>query len=178
METPKREIEVQNYWDTDYGDYRARVFIGENNQPIGEIVVRYEDREIFDLIKSAGFKIPSDICNQFIEKSDNTSNASIKDAIAVLVARDFDNYKKVPRISQCSSQLQRLYDNVCESDNSMAYIENDDETWSEEDIEILRKDVFKYLNDEVEFCDNDEDYRVIAYSNLEVCFIDDRGNNK
>lgn len=158
-----RNVDLICSWESDFGDYMARVKIGENNKDIGEVVVSY-DR--YKVLKVIGKK----------EESKVTKN-EIEMAISVIVANeDFENIKRLPKISKCSILMQRVYDNVCESESSMCFIENDDEDCSEKDIEELKYEVEIYgLSDTIRF--NEDDCLITGYGDLETCFIDDRRVN-
>ena len=45
-----RNVDLISSWETDFGDYQARLKIGENNENIGEVVVSYEEQRLYDLI--------------------------------------------------------------------------------------------------------------------------------
>ena len=96
-------------------------------------------------------------------------------AIGVIVLNeDFENLKMLPKIKQCSKLMQRIYDEVCEAESSMCFIENGDEEVSKDDIKILQDEVRKYgICDDIVF--GEDDCLVIGYSNIETDFIDDRG---
>ena len=97
-----RNADLISCWETDFGDYQARVRLAENNKEIGEVVVSYEERKILDVIKR--------------KDEQNVKMKEIEMAICVIVLNeDFENLKMLPKISGCSSILQELYDNVCES---------------------------------------------------------------
>ena len=158
-----RNVDLISSWETDFGDYQARVKVGENNKNIGEVVVSYEEQRLYDLI---GKKDYSKITKKEIEM-----------AISVLVLNeDFEKLKSLPKISTFSELMQRVYDNVCESESSMCFIENDNEV-SEQDIEKLKEEVKEFgLSDCVRF--NEDDCLITAYGDLETSFIDDRGVRK
>lgn len=159
-----RDVDVIESWETDYGDYRARVKLKENNKEIGELVVTYEWHKIVDVVG---------------KKEEKITKKEIEMAIAVLVLNeDFETYKAIPKLSQCSQNLQMLYECVCMSDSSMCFIEEEDrdEIWSDENIELLKKEVKKYgLDGIIRF--GEDDCLVTAYGDLELCFIDDGGLN-
>ena len=158
-----RNVDLISSWETDFGDYQARVKVGENNKNIGEVVVSYERQRLYDLI---GKKDYSKITKKEIEM-----------AISVLVLNeDFEKLKSLPKISKFSELMQRVYDNVCESESSMCFIEDDDEV-SEQDIEKLKEEVKEFgLSDCVRF--NEDDCLITAYGDVETSFIDDRGVRK
>ncbi|MBO7697340.1 MAG: hypothetical protein J6T10_32325 [Methanobrevibacter sp.] len=156
-----RNVDLISSWETDFGDYQARVKIGENNENIGEVVVSYDRYKVLDVI---GKKEESKVNNNEIEM-----------AISVIVANeDFENIKRLPKISKCSILMERVYDNVCESESSMCFIENDDEFCNTENIKKLKEEVKELgLSDCIRF---DEDgYLVVGYGDVELSFIDDRG---
>jgi len=66
-----------------------------------------------------------------------------------IIYSKFKEYSELPKISKCSKLLQKVYDEVCNSDNEMCYVTNDD--WKElfsnqfdrKDIEKLKEEVKK-----------------------------------
>ena len=159
-----RNVDLISSWETDFGDYQARVKIGENNENIGEVVVSYERQKLYDLI---GKKDYSKITKKEIEM-----------AISVLVLNeDFEKLKSLPKISIFSELMQRVYDTVCESESSMCFIENDDEFCSTADIEKLKEEVKEFgLSDCIRF--DEDECLVVGYGDVELSFIDDRGLQK
>lgn len=158
-----RNVDVIDSWETDFGDYQARVKIGENNENIGEVVVSYERQKLYDLI---GKKDYSKITKKEIEM-----------AISVLVLdEDFEKLKLLPKISGCSSALQELYDRVCESISSMCFIEDEcaEDFCNEEELNVLKREIMEFgLYDSIVF--NQDEAFITAYGDLELSFIDDRG---
>ena len=81
------------------------------------------------------------------------------------------------------SNLQEIYDNVCESDATMCHITEEDwqeiyaDRYTDKDIENLKTEVKKYkLEDVVTF--DDEEYKIIGWGDLETRFNDDRNLEK
>lgn len=154
-----RNVDLISCWETDFGDYQARLKIGENNENIGEVGVSYERQKLYDLIGRTDY---SKITKKEIEM-----------AICVMALNEFEILKQLPKISKFSELMQRIYDNVCELESSMCFIENDDEV-SEQDIEKLKEEVKEFgLSDCIRF--NEDDCLITAYGDLETSFIDDRG---
>ena len=95
-----------------------------------------------------------------------------------LIYKDFDKYLELPKITRCSKLLQKVYDNVCESNTSICYISKEDwnkyyTNFNEKDIEKLREDIKKYHLEDV-ITINDYDYKIIGWGDLETRFNDDR----
>ena len=158
-----RNADLISCWETDFGDYQARLKIGENNENIGEVVVSYETQKLYDMISKTDYS--------------KITRREIEVAISILVLNnDFEDLKRLPKISKFSELMQRVYDNVCESESSMCFIEDDDEV-NEQDIEKLKEEVKEFgLSDCVRF--NEDDCLITAYGDLETSFIDDRGVRK
>lgn len=158
-----RSSNVISFWETDYGDYKARLVIGENDKRIGEVVVSYEAQKIYDTIGKTNY---SKITKKEIEM-----------AINILVLNeDFENLKMLPKISGCSSALQELYDRVCESISSMCFIEDEcaEDFCNEDELDVLKREIMEFgLYDSIVF--NQDEAFITAYGDLELSFIDDRG---
>lgn len=95
-----------------------------------------------------------------------------------LIYEDFDKYLELPKITRCSKLLQKVYDNVCESNASICYISKEDwnkyyTNFNDKDIEKLREDIKKYYLEDV-ITINDYDYKIIGWGDLETRFNDDR----
>ena len=155
-----RNADVIDSWETDFGDYQARVKLGENNKNIGDIIVSYERQKLYDLI---GKKDYSKITKKEIEM-----------AISVLVLNeDFEKLKSLPKISKFSPLMKMIYDNICESDSGMCFIEEENELCTMEDIERLQEEVKEFgLSDYITF--NEDDCLVTGYGGIILEFIDDR----
>ena len=155
-----RNVDVIDSWETDFGDYQARVKFGENNKNIGDIIVSYERQKLYDLIGKKDY-------NKITKKE-------IEMAIGVLVLNeDFEKLKSLPKISKFSPLMQMIYDNICESDSGMCFIEEEDELCTMEDIERLKEEVKEFgLSDYITF--NEDDCLVTGYDGIILEFIDDR----
>lgn len=156
-----RNVEVIEIWDSDYDDLRCRAFLSENNIEKANIIASYDSKEFDNLEYSE--------TNKSIFKS--------------LIYDNFDKYLELPKISSCSSLLQEIYDNVCESDATMCHITEEDwqeiyaDRYTDKDIENLKTEVKKYkLEDVVTF--DDEEYKIIGWGDLETRFNDDRNLEK
>ncbi len=157
-----RNVEVTAIWDSDYDDLRCIAFLSENNIEKANIIASYDSKEFDNLEYSE--------TNKFIFKS--------------LIYDDFDSYLQLPKISSCSSLLQEIYDNVCESDATMCHITEEDwqeiyaDRYTDKDIEKLKSEVKKYeLDDVITF--DDTGYKIVGWGDLETRFNDDRNlNNK
>lgn len=159
-----KSVEVIDVWKFEDDEYRANVEIGEGKCDFGNIIVSYTEKDIRNLTGNINKEL---------------STKEIKNAIVVLTLRDFDTYKKLPKISEVSDILREIYNTVKESIDSMCFITYDD--WNEcyandytlEDIENLKNEIEKYkLNDCIEF--DEGDCKIVGYADLERAFIDDR----
>lgn len=158
-------VDVQSVWKTDYDDYKCFAVIGNGLKNIGSIIASYDETQIRNLT--------GNIKNQLGDKE-------LKNAFAVLILNDYNDYKKLPTISKCSKLLKYVYDCVFSSDSSMCHIDYDnwkelkeDLDYTDKDLEILNNEIKKYGLDEVIEVDNGE-YAIVGYGDLETRFIDDR----
>lgn len=115
----------------------------------------------------------------YLEGEYNSNNFEIS-----ILEYDIDKNSELPKISECSNLLQQVYDCVCESDASMCHVDEDDwidwkedYNFTDDDIEILKKEIQKYGLAEVVVIDEDE-YKIVGYSNLQFMFNDDRNIEK
>ena len=106
----------------------------------------------------------------------NLEEKELKNAMAVLVASDFDKYSNLPKISNCSKLLIDIYDNVVSSDASMCHIDNEDwkyyleEGYTEKDILDLAKEIKKNNLEDVIEIDNSNLLIIILLSLLNSFF--------
>lgn len=149
-------VDVQSVWKTDYDDYKCFAVIGNGLKTIGSIIASYDETQIRNLT--------GNIKNQLGEKE-------LKNAFAVLILNDYNDYTKLPTISKCSKLLKYVYDCVCSSDSSMCHIDyedwkelKEDLDYTDKDLEILNNEIKKYKLDDV----------IVGYGDLETRFIDDR----
>ena len=101
-------VDVQSVWKTDYDDYKCLAIIGNGLKNIGSIIASYDEVQIRNLT--------GNIKNQLSEKE-------LENAFAVLILNNYNDYKKLPTISNCSKLLKYVYDCVCSSDSSMCHID-------------------------------------------------------
>ena len=158
-------VDVQSVWKTDYDDYKCFAVIGNGLKNIGSIIASYDEVQIRNLT--------GNIKNQLSEKE-------LENAFAVLILNNYNDYKKLPTISNCSKLLKYVYDCVCSSDSSMCHIDyedwkelKEDLDYTDKDLEILNNEIKKYGLDEVIEVDTGE-YIIVGYGDLETRFIDDR----
>lgn len=158
-------VKVDSFWKSDYEDIRGYVRISKGNKDYGYCTVSFDEEE-FEKLSGKN-------------KEESFTEKEMKDIIEILVARNFDNYIKLPKISECSKLLQSIYDDVCTSDSSMCHITEDDwqefyeDEYTDKDVKILKVEVKKYnLEDVITF--GDCEYKIIGWSDLETRFIDDR----
>lgn len=159
-----RRIKILKIWESDYKDFRCNAILYQNNKPVANIIM------ICD----------SDYYGRgFDSLNSNYSYNVVINTFKKLIYNSFDKYLNLPKISECSDLLNKIYDIVCESDANMCYITDKD--WTEDfskkftnkDIDFLKEEVKKYgLENVIEF--NEMDYIILGYSNLETCFNDDR----
>lgn len=157
-------VNVIDVWKTDYDDFRCLAEFKKGQIELGNIIASYDENTIRNLTNNL---------------NGNLEEKELKNAMAVLVASDFDKYSNLPKISNCSKLLIDIYDNVVSSDASMCHIDNEDwkyyleEGYTVKDILDLAKEIKKNNLEDVIEIDNGE-YKIIGYSDLETKFIDDR----
>lgn len=154
----KLSAEILSAWVSDYDDIRYNAILYRNNKPVANIIGD---------------------CYYPAWKDELNNLPKFKK----LVYSGYERFLKLPKASKCSSLLQEIYDTVCESDNSMCYITDEDwkelyaDRYTEKDIERLKQEVKKYKLDKYITFDEDE-YKILGYGDLEMCLNDDRKINK
>lgn len=158
-----RKIEILGIWKSDFGDVRCNAIIYQNNKAIGNIIVK-NNIDVFNIYNKI-------FPHNWIEIFKN------------MIYENFDKYKKLPKLSKCSELLKEIYDEVCNSDSSMCYIDDDDwkdlyaDRYNDKDVEKLKEEVKQYkLDDIITF--NEGEYKILGFGNLEISFNDDRKINK
>lgn len=159
-----RKVEILETWSTDYDDIRCNAILYRKGKKIGNIVASYDE---------------SSLRHSIGDENSEMNEKFVKDAFKKLIYDDFDSYLDLPRISKCSKLLQSIYDDVCSSESTMCHILKDDwdnyysDTYSENDINNLLKEIKKYGLEEIITID-DNSYKIIGYGDLETKFINDR----
>ena len=153
-ENNNREVEIIAIWSRDFGDFGVNAILYQHNIPVANIADSFE-------IENNGKSI------YLVTKIKN------------LMYKNFEQYTKLPKVSNCSKILQDVYDGVYSSDSEMCHIDyegwNDfyNEEYSKDDIDFLKKEVKKYGLEEVLEIDTGE-YLVLGYGDLITLFNDDR----
>lgn len=149
----QRKVEILGIWESDFDDFRCNAILYQKGKKISNIIVTYDKEKLNNKDKDYVFK--------------------------TLIYENFENYISLPKISKCSKLLQEIYDFVCESENSMCHITNEEwqelysNRYNDNDIEKLKKEIEKYdLKEFIEL--NENEYKIIGYGNLEIKFNDDR----
>ena len=157
-------VNVAYIWETDFKDIQAYIETEKGN-----FVASYEDNMLSNILG-----ISTDDLYDLIGKNDFNS---LENVFATLEFKDKESYFKLPKLSKCSNLLQKLFETVLESDNGMFFYEYED--WeddgrTEEELNILEKEIKKYgLQEVIEIKEND--CIITCYSDLITRFIDDRG---
>lgn len=159
-----QKIDVLNIWTSDYDDICCNAILYKNDNPVANIIASYDEPVIRYNI------------------GDNDSildETFVKSSITSLIYDAFEEYLKLPKISECSKLLIEIYDCVCSADSSMCHIDSNDwedlysDDFNEEDIKILQKEIIKYNLQEVVTVDDGE-YKIVGYGDLQTRFNDDR----
>ena len=165
----KRKVEIKDIWHTDYDDIRCHAILYENDDEVASIIASEDEREFND----------DEVDDQDIEFNLDF----FKNKFKCLIYNSFDNYKTLPKISECSKLLQDIYDDVCSADSTICHISDEDwekyytDEYSDKDIEKLEEEIKKYKLDNIVTIDEDR-YKIIGYGNLEIMFNDDRNFEK
>lgn len=143
-------VEILNIWESTFEDTRCNAIIYYKSRAIANIV------ECFD---------KNNVTKPILEK---------------LILENIEKYRKLPKISECHKLLKEAYDTVCQSENEMFYMTDDD--WKEfvkdgeydsNDFKIFQEEVKKHKLEEVVSIDSDGE-KIIGYGNLSTMFNDDR----
>lgn len=162
-----QKVEILGTWETDYGDLACNAILYKNGEIVANII------ESFD-------KFNFQYVNE--NKKININQELMNDVFIILVNERFEEFLKLPKISECSKLLTEVYDSVCFSDVSMCHI--DEDTWNEcyldefsnDDIQELEREIIKF-NLENLVVINDGEYKIVGYGDLQTRFNDDRNFN-
>ena len=87
------KVRIINYWMRDYGDLAVNAILYKDGIEMANVVDCYEETDI-----------KYNIGDIDTELNDKLLNESLKN----LLYKDFDNYLKLPKISNCSKLLQTI----------------------------------------------------------------------
>lgn len=168
-EIKHQEVKILGTWGTDYGDIACQAVLYKNGKKVANIM----DSEEETTIRYVYGDSHSELTEKLVEASFES-----------LINNSFDYYLELPKTSECSKLLQKIYDCVSESDASMCHV--DEEDWlywmenydfKEDDIEVLKEEIKKYDLDDVIGL-GDSGYKIVGYGNLQFLFNDDRDIEK
>lgn len=159
-----RKVEILNIWESTYDDMRCNANLYQNKKLVANIIININECDVMSAVGT-------------------NSNIDYNKVFKSIIYSKFKEYSELPKISKCSKLLQKVYDEVCNSDNEMCYVTNAD--WKElfsnqfdnKDIEKLKEEVKKLKIDDV-ITFNDGEYKILGWGNLSLCFNDDRDFNK
>ena len=158
-----KSIVVSDFWETDYDDIRAIATSGLDGKQFSQVIVSVDEKEINNVLGT--------------EWGESESGA-VKNAIASVVAKDFDKYLCFPKISKCSPLLQDIYNTVKETEATICHITDDDwenyyaDKYTNKDIQQLKSEIKLYDLENIITID-DGDYKIIGWGDLETLFNDD-----
>lgn len=158
-----RSIKVSDFWETDYGDIRAIATFGLDGKQFSQVIVSVDEKDINNVLGT---------------EWGGSESGVVENAIASVVAKDFDKYLCLPKISKCSPLLQDIYNTVKETEATMCHITDDDwenyyaDKYTNEDIQQLKSEIKLYDLENVITID-DGDYKIIGWGDLETRFNDD-----
>lgn len=155
------EYNILNYWN-DQDDLYVNYTIENINTKEKANVISYYNTSDLD-------------CN-YNTSSDEEINRSLLNLIKQNNGLEFT----IPKVSEISPLLTYLYDYVSESESNMCHIDYEDwrdlkenNDFTDEDINLLRKEVEKYnLLDYITI--DDGEYQICCYGGLQCAFNDDR----
>lgn len=161
-----RKAEIISTWNTEFGDIRCNAILYKGKKKVANIIASFD----YNYINNLAYNMYDTY--KILQKFS-------KNPFKTLIYESFENYLKLPKISRCSPLLKEIYDTVCNSDSNMCYItekewkENYAVNFNEKDIEFLKQEIKKYkLNNVIEL--NEDEYKILGYGNLQICFNDDR----
>ena len=163
-----KEIKILNTWLSDYNDMRCNAIIKIDGKEVANIIASYDE---------------SDLRYTFGDSDTEMNDEFIKDAFKYLILDDLNEYLELPKISECSSLLQSIYDDVCSSDAEMCHISEEDwdkiysDDYSDKDFENLKLEIEKFGLQEAIVIDDGE-YKIVGYGDLDTRFNDDRNLEK
>lgn len=159
-----QKVEILNTWVTNYDDIACNAILYKNDKAVANIIDTFDETSV----------------RYAIGDNDSTLDGEfVKNSCTLLINENFNNYLKLPKISDCSKLLISIYDSVCESDSSMCHIDNEDwnnfytDYYNEEDIKYLEEEIEEYHLKEVIEINNGE-YKIVGYGDLQTMFNDDR----
>lgn len=150
----KRKAEIIDVYVSSFDDIRFNAIIYLNNKKLGKV---------------------TGCCIKSLWEEEINNKDKFKD----LVYCDFDKFCNLPKINKCSKLLQEIYDFVCDSESSICHITEEDwqelyaDKYTEKDIDRLKDEVKQYDLEEI-ITFGEDGYKILAYGNLEISFIDNR----
>ena len=143
-----------------------------------DLYVQYivEDTTTKDKVNTIGYYNTADIECDYNMSSYETIQKHLLDILEKNNGVEFN----IPKVSELSSLLKYVYDSICESESNMFYVDYDEwkelkdsDEFTEEDFNILKKEIKKYNLEDVISID-DKEYKICAYGMLQTIFNDDR----
>lgn len=152
----KYEYELLNYWED-----------------LGVIYVNYIIQDIESLKKA-------NVIDYYNVSDIPDSSLNTRDTLEKLIKKNNGWEFKLPKVSELSPLLRDVYDQVCESESNMCYIDynewkelKEDYEFLDEDIITLKNEIKKYNLDDYITVDDGE-YMICVYGGLQCKFNDDR----
>lgn len=143
-----------------------------------DLYVQYivEDTTTNEKVNTIGYYNTADIECDYNMSSYETIQKHLLDILEKNNGVEFN----IPKVSELSSLLKYVYDSICESESNMFYVDYDEwkelkdsDEFTEEDFNILKKEIKKYNLEDVISID-DKEYKICAYGMLQTIFNDDR----
>lgn len=164
----KRSIDIIDLlWIPEFDEMRCNAKLYENGKEVADVIVAYNET---DLKYSIG--------DENSEMNDKFLTAAFKN----LINDDFDWFLKLPKLSECSSLMQEIYNNICDMDSLIFHLSYDD--WEKyyaksysDDLEILKEEIKKYNLEDIIRVDTSE-YKFDVDGDLKMRINDDRNINK
>ena len=119
---------------------------------------------------------------EFGDENSEMNDKFLTAAFKNLINDDFDWFLKLPKLSECSSLMQEIYNNICDMDSLIFHLSYDD--WEKyyaksysDDLEILKEEIKKYNLEDIIRVDTSE-YKFDVDGDLKMRINDDRNINK
>lgn len=163
-----QKVEILSVWPTDYDDIGCNATLYKNGVPVANVMESFDECTLRYVYGDSDSELTEEL---------------IRSSFESLINDSFDEYTKLPKISECSKLLTKVFTEVCASESCMCHITQEDwddfysDDFTEKDIDMLKAEVKRYGLEEV-ITFNEGEYKILGYSNLQYCFNDDRRINR
>lgn len=150
-----KRVEIIDVFESDIGVYYATALLYKDEKPIARVIegcnIRYANEMML------------------------YNNQNVEEFFEEFIYSNYDLYLKLPQIDNCSKLLQDIYSIVETSESCMCLISEDEwnsyyNEYNDKDLNKLEKEIKKYKLKNV-LTINEDDYKIIAYGDLQTKFI-------